>query len=65
MVALCVSQIEVYKAQHDSDQDEIRRLMNRQVAPQPQLQIVYPVIDQTERTQQNRWRQQQQRRVSY
>ncbi|KAK3752147.1 hypothetical protein QZH41_018501 [Actinostola sp. cb2023] len=66
IISTLTQEIEVYKVQYDSDQDEIRRLRGRrQSVPQPHLQIVYPVIDPTERQQETRWRRQQQRRGIY
>lgn len=55
--------IEMYKAQHTRDQEQMRQIINQQNLTQPQLQIVYPIVDPSEHQQRSQWRRQQQRRV--
>ena len=55
----------MYKAQHTRDQEQMKEIISqKQSLSQPQLQIVYPIVNPNEHQQHTQWRRQQQRRVS-
>lgn len=62
IISTLMEEIEMYKTQHNRDQEHIRQIISQQSLIQPQLQIVYPVVDPSQHQQQTQWRQQQQKK---